>query len=123
MKTMTIDEFHAALKAQGVPHEHLAFRCPMCHTVQSAADLIAAGAGADFEAVEKYIGYSCVGRWTGQKFTAQSKGAGVGCDWTLGGLLKTHVLEVIEPDGRHCPIFEPVSAEEAQAHMRRRAAA
>jgi len=46
MKTMTVEEFHTALKAQGVAsHEHAAFICPMCKTVQSARDLIAAGAG------------------------------------------------------------------------------
>jgi len=65
MNTMTIEEFHEALIAQDVPRDHLAMKCPMCKTVQSAASLIAAGAGADFDAVGKYLGFSCVGRFTG----------------------------------------------------------
>ena len=43
MKNMSLADFHAVLKAQGVPRDHLAFRCPMCQTVQSANDLITAG--------------------------------------------------------------------------------
>lgn len=46
MKTMTFDEFHATLKAQGVNHMNFALKCPMCGTVQSAVDLIQAGADA-----------------------------------------------------------------------------
>ncbi len=65
MQTMTLSEFKAAVQAQGVPHEHIAMKCPMCGTIQSGADLIAAGAGADFDAVEKYVAFSCVGRFTG----------------------------------------------------------
>lgn len=65
MQTMTLDEYKAAVKAQGVPHEHIAMKCPMCGVIQSGADLIAAGAGADFDAVEKYLAFSCVGRFTG----------------------------------------------------------
>lgn len=43
MQTMTLEEFQAALKAQGVPGVYAAMKCPMCQTVQSCADLIAAG--------------------------------------------------------------------------------
>lgn len=124
MKTMTLQEFRETLIAQGVPnHSHFAFKCPMCETVQSGADLIAAGAGADFDAIEKYLAYSCIGRWTGQVFTKKSKGAGLGCNWTLGGLFRTHKLEVITEDGEHHPRFEPASPEEAQAHYQARATA
>jgi len=57
MKTMTLKEFLAALKAQGVPSPKQAFLvCPMCGTLQSADDLIHAGAGATFDEVEKYLG-------------------------------------------------------------------
>lgn len=62
MKTMTLDEFIAACKHQAPRHEDIVFLCPMCRTPQSAKDLIAAGAGSDFDAVEKYLGFSCVGR-------------------------------------------------------------
>jgi hypothetical protein len=116
MNVMTVEEFHAALKAQGVPRDALALRCPMCNTIQSAYDLIAAGAGKDFEAVEKYLGFSCVGRFTGAR-SPRRKPDGHPCDWTLGGLFSAHRLEVITPDGKHHPRFEPATPSEAQAHM------
>lgn len=101
MKTMTLDEFHAALKAQGTERiEDVTFKCPMCGTLQSAQDLIDAGAGTDLDDVERYLAFSCVGRWPSDK----------GCDWTLGGLFKLHELEVVTPDGKHHPRFEPATA-------------
>lgn len=109
MQTMTLDEFHAALKAQGLPIEDVQFRCPRCKTPQSARDLIAAGAGADFDEVEKYLGYSCVGRFDPSQ----------GCNWTLGGLFQLHELEVVTPDGAHHPRFMPLSAPSNEVLMRR----
>ena len=133
MRIIMLGDFITTLHAQGVPsRQHFAFKCPMCETVQSAVDLIAAGAGADFESVEKYLGYSCVGRFTGKTFTKESKGAGVGCDWTLGGAFKMHTLEVFAPgdgtgDTEYHPHFEPASPAEAQAlyikHQKRQQAA
>ena len=122
MQTMTVDEFLGALKAQGVnSHIHFALKCPMCGTVQSAADLIAAGAGADFDAVEKYLGYSCVGRFTGAGSPRKTRD-GKPCNWTLGGLFKVHKLEVVTPDGERHPRFEPATPEEAQANHAKRLA-
>ena len=112
MKTMTIDEFITALKNQGVPQNHVALKCPICGAVQSADDLINAGAGDTFDAVEKYLGFSCVGRFTDA----------AGCDWTLGGLFQCHKLEVVTEDGKRHPRFEPVSADEALAHMQAKSA-
>lgn len=98
---MTVEEFHAALKAQGTDRiEDVTFHCPRCKTLQSAQDLIDAGAGENMDAVEKYVAFSCVGRWSEEK----------GCDWTLGGLFGIHKLEVVTPDGEHHPRFEPVAA-------------
>lgn len=116
MQTMTLDEYKAALKAQGVPHEHIAMKCPMCGVIQSGADLIAAGAGADFDAVEKYLGFSCVGRFTGAG-SPRKKPDGKPCDWTLGGLFRVHKLEVVTPDGKKHPRFELATPAEVQAHM------
>lgn len=122
MQTMTLDEFQAALRAQGVPSEHLAVICPICHTVQSATDLIRAGAGSSMDEVERYLGFSCVGRWTdaGAFHAAKRRRepAKPGCDWTLGGFFHLHRLEVITPDGGHHPRFELATPEQAQAHMR-----
>jgi len=116
MKTMTLDEFQQACKSQGVPgREHIALICPMCGTIQSAHDLISAGAGASFEEVEKYLGFSCVGRFTGAPAPRQRKD-GHACNWTLGGLFQTHKLMVVTPDGRHHPRFEPATTEQAQRH-------
>jgi hypothetical protein len=114
MKTMTLEEFHQAFKAQGVKREDYAMICPMCGTVQSARDLINAGAGPDFDSVETLLGFSCAGRFTGAG--APERDSGNLCNWTLGGLFHTHKLEVITPDGKHHPRFEPATPEQAQAH-------
>lgn len=120
MQTMTVAEFHAALKAQGVSgHEHVAFKCPRCGTIQSGADLVKAGAGADFAAVEKYVAFSCVGRFNRAPPYRAGAEPGAGCDWTLGGLFQLHALEVITDDGERHPRFELATPEEAQAHARR----
>ena len=112
---MTVSEFHDALKAQGQPsHKSVLLKCPMCQTLQSAESLINAGAGDDFEAVEKYLGFSCVGRFTGAS-SPRKKPDGKPCNWTLGGLFQTHKLEVITPDGKRHPHFEVATAAEAQA--------
>lgn len=119
MQTMTLGEFKAALIGQGVPsHEHFALKCPICGTVQSAKDLIRAGAGQTFDDVEKYLGFSCVGRFTGAGAHQPGEPPGRGCNWTLGGLFQLHKLEVVTEDGKHHPRFELATADEAQAHMR-----
>ncbi|ANN78938.1 VVA0879 family protein [Bordetella flabilis] len=115
MNTMTLDEFHAACKAQAKSAEVIVFKCPMCATLQTARELIAADAGPDFDAVERYLGFSCIGRFTGAAGPRRQPD-GLPCDWTLGGLFRTHRLEVITPDGLHHPRFELAMLEEAQAH-------
>ena len=115
IQTMTLKEFHDALKAQGVAsRRHAALKCPMCGTVQSMHSLIQAGAGKTEDDVEKYAGFSCVGRWTGAG-SPRPKPDGEPCNWTLGGLLTLHELEVITPDGQRHPRFAPASPKEAQA--------
>jgi hypothetical protein len=91
----------------------------MCQSIQSGVDLIAAGAGEDFDAVERFLGFSCVGRWTNAG-PYYEKGSAHGCDWTLGGLFQIHELEVVTPDGARHPRFMPVSPEEAKAHRKAR---
>ncbi|WP_295706954.1 VVA0879 family protein [uncultured Brevundimonas sp.] len=123
MRRMTVTEFHAALTAQGVSaREHLALICPLCGVVQSAQDLIDAGAGGDFDSVEPMLGFSCVGRWTGAP--APREGAdGQPCNWTLGGLFRLHQLEILTDDGKAHPRFLPASPEQAQQHEAARVAA
>lgn len=120
---MTLEEYRAAILAQGVPVEHRAFRCPVCGTVQSAADFLKAGL-KDLDEVEKYLGFSCVGRFTGAgPFNKYKKGVnpGRGCDWTLGGLFGLQNLEV-EHEGKRYPRFEVATPEEALEHMKRNTA-
>jgi hypothetical protein len=118
MRTIRVDEFHAELKAQGVrSHEHFAFRCPVCGTIQSSRDLIDAGAGKNFDDVEKFLAFSCVGRWTNAGPYKKSNPAGRGCDWTLGGFFHLHNLTVMAADGKQHPRFELATPEEAQAHQ------
>ncbi len=66
MKTMTIAEFQAVLREQGVSRRaDVAFVCPICKTPQSMQSLINAGVGKTEDEVERYIGFSCIGRFTG----------------------------------------------------------
>ena len=119
MKTMTIEEFHAECKAQGVKsHEHIAVVCPMCQTVQSAQDLMNASAGDDFAEVEDVLGYSCIGRFT-EGGAPRKVPDGKPCNWTLGGLFKLHRLEVVTPDGKHHPRFELATPEQAQQNEKK----
>lgn len=112
---MTIPEFHAALKSQGVSsHEHFAFICPACGTVQSGRDLMKA-TGKPFAEIERHLGFSCIGRFTGAGPVEKKRGGQRGCDWTLGGLLRIHSLEVVDGDERY-PRFALATAEQAQAH-------
>lgn len=116
MQTMTIPEFHAALMAQGMDDRaDMAMICPCCGTVQSARDLIAAGAGQDFDTVGRFLGFSCVGRWTGAG-SPRRKPDGQPCDRTLGGMFRLHKLEVIDSDGVKHPRFEVATPEQAQQH-------
>jgi hypothetical protein len=119
METISLADLHAKLQGQGVSSKnHFAFRCPICSTIQSAQDLIDAGAGINFETVENKIGFSCIGRFTkAGPFKAGSE-PGLGCNWTLGGLFRLHQLEVETPDGTRHPMFRPASPDEAQAHER-----
>ena len=115
-ETLTVNELIERAKAQGVPRDHVAWICPMCGTVQSVQDLIKAGAGATFEDVERLEGFSCVGRFTGAGDPSETKGKGIGCDWTLGGLFSLHRLTVIDERGREHPRFELASPDVVQQH-------
>jgi hypothetical protein len=117
VKTIMLEQWLAEAKAQGVPREHLAFKCPACGTIQSGHDLIKAGAGKTFEDIEPYLAFSCVGRWTHRKPPPETHGTQEGCNWTLGGLFRIHTLEVITPDGKR-PTFELATSQEARDHMK-----
>lgn len=65
-----------------------AFVCPSCKTVQTANDFLELKIKPTD--IERTIAFSCIGRFTKEK----------GCDWTLGGLLQIHELEVVMADGK-----------------------
>jgi len=129
MRTITVDDLQSAWRAQGVPQDHCAVKCPVCGTVQSFADVREAAAKASPEHLRAYFGegpidpllhfgFSCVGRFNGQPgWKEPGWQEGKGCNWTLGGFFHAHRLEVISPDGEKHPYFEPATPEEAQAHL------
>ena len=96
MNTMKLSEFRETCKKHWPESAaEIEFICPSCKTVQSANDLIKAGAGDSFDDINKYLGFSCVGRWDEKQ----------GCNWTLGGLFKIHELEIVDDesgDARPC---------------------
>jgi hypothetical protein len=113
------EEFLQRLKTQGVSREHLALVCPICGTVQSMASLIKAGAAPD--KVDGDFGFSCEGRFSragpwpsvsAETEKAKQRRLVRGCDWTLGGLLHLHRLEVMTADGPR-PCFELATPEQA----------
>jgi hypothetical protein len=121
MKRMTQDEFLETCKAQfpgpePVLPRHWAFVCPVCRTVQSMESLRRAGVRPDD--ADKFLAFSCVGRWTGAGEHPSNGKPGRGCNWSLGGLFSIHKLEVVL-DGGVRPAFEPASAEQAQELLRR----
>lgn len=116
MKSMTLEEYRRACVGQGVAKSiDVAMICPMCQTVQSARDLIAAGAGQTLDDVEKYLGFSCFGRFKNAG-APRKKPDGNPCNWTLGGLFSMHKLEVVTPDGERHPRFELATPAQEQAH-------
>lgn len=112
---ISFEEWNKRLDAQGQKLAHLAFKCPICGTVQSMTSLRKAGVPDD--KLDTYLGFSCEGRWTnaGPWDSKKPERAAIrGCDWTLGGLFRLHKLE-IEKDGETHPMFEIASVEEAAA--------
>ncbi|ATC34079.1 hypothetical protein CA606_18055 [Caulobacter vibrioides] len=115
-EVITVQELHARFKAQDVGERRfIAMKCPICGTVQNMQSLLTAGAGETEDQVERYIGFSCVGRWTNAGPHKRGEPPGRGCDWTLGGLFKLHKLEVVNARGRREPYFEIATQEEAKA--------
>lgn len=115
MKRMTLEEFQAACKAQASSGELTTVKCPMCRTLQNGYDFINAGAGKNWGEVSRFLGFSCLGRFTGAE-SPRREADGKPCNWTLGGLLQTHRFVVVTPDGKEHPHFELVTKEEADAH-------
>ena len=94
MKQMSLKEFQAKCSEHWPSIMDVEFICPACETIQTGHDLVEAGAGKDYDEVNGLLGFSCIGR-----FNNKAKG----CDWTLGGLLQLHTLELTDGhDTRPC---------------------
>lgn len=114
-QTITQDEFLAEARRRFGPNvRDWKFVCPACGTVQSVQQLL--DAGVPKEKIDGVIGFSCIGRFTGQGdagIAAKHRGENwqKGCNWTLGGLLQIHGLEVLI-DGKPRPTFNLAEATE-----------
>ena len=91
------------------------FVCPACKTPQSAEDFYRAGFKPGKGEVNKYLGFSCIGRFTGAGPHKPGEAPGRGCDWTLGGLLHIHTVEIVMDGGKKHAVFEFAEAQEAKA--------
>jgi hypothetical protein len=118
-KQIKVIDFIAEAKRRfGEDPKHWKFECPMCGTAQSAADLLATGKFVPGSGeVNKYLGFSCIGRFTGQGdagIAAKNKGENwdKGCNWTLGGLLRLHAVELVDDAGETHPHFDLAPAAE-----------
>lgn len=117
MIEVTLEEYQKSLRDQGADSElDYVFVCPLCETMQTARELIEAGAGKTFDDVEGYLGFSCIGRWKGAK-TPRKVPDGLPCNWSLGGLFKAHKMVVVTPDGNKFPRFRAATPEEAKSHL------
>lgn len=115
---MTVEEFKVeARKRFGEKARTWKYVCPMCGTIQSGQQvwdaLINQNSGKEVEinTVLSSLGFCCIGRYTGQGdegIAAHGRGEkwDKGCNWTLGGLLRLHTLEIVMPDGKRIPSFE-----------------
>ena len=95
MNVVKLEDFkRMAIERFGADNRKWKFVCPMCNTVQSAEDLVKAGAPDDDD-LNGYVGFSCIGRFDDKQ----------GCNWTLGGLFRFHKLEIETEDGVRHPRF------------------
>ena len=119
MQTLTIEEFYLLCKQQADSPLDTVVICPACKTMQSGRDFI--DAGVEHDSMRKVLGFNCVGRYTGAH-SARKVPDGKPCNWTLGGLLQIHTLEVVDAEGVKRPHFELASVGAAKYHRDHRAA-
>ena len=118
-ETLSREELAQRLRAQGVPREHLAFRCWRCGTVQSLTSF--ALAGVDAFTAERQIGYSCVGRHTGAGGwdpSSPTRALTPRCDWSISEFPGAAGLRIVE-GARAFWAFAVATPDEARALMAR----
>lgn len=90
------DDWIAELKKRfGNDAKNWAFKCPQCGHIQTIQDFI----DHKIDEPESKVMFSCIGRYV----------KNIGCDWTLGGLLKIHTYSVF-CNGKVSPVFEMADA-------------
>jgi len=96
MKTLTIEQWKEKGKELfGDDMKYWEFKCSNCGHVQSVKSVLIHNNSLDVEKIKEWITCNCEGRYT----------EGIGCNWSLFGLLHNHTLEVIY-NGKNVPCFE-----------------
>ena len=98
-KIIKVDDWLAALTGRFGEAKNWKFVCPICGHVQSVQDFIDAGADAN------HAYFNCIGRYKN----------GVGCDYTLGGLIKVSSTAIIADDYNIVSVFEMAENEDKDA--------
>ncbi|HBZ67561.1 MAG TPA: hypothetical protein DEO70_12055 [Bacteroidales bacterium] len=94
------DDWISALKARfGDDPKLWAFKCPACGNIQTIQDFL----DHNIETPEKKVYFNCIGRYIN----------GIGCNWSLGGLLKIHTCTVIK-DAQPFPVFKMATIDESE---------
>ena len=112
-KRYTVAEWLAEATRRFGPHgRDWKFVCPICGTVASGADYVAAG--LTLQQAEGQIAFSCIGRSLPAPRRAFGEGGtGAGpCDYTTGGLLNVSPITIVDEDGKEHRRF--AFAEETQ---------
>ncbi len=103
--------FDEAVRRLGDNQNHWEFICPACGFVQSVDTFRGLTDLAD-DQIEKYIGFSCVGRWLKEGEPREAFGRGLGpCNYAGGGLIGLNRIAV-EHEGKVTPVFAFAAAEE-----------
>ena len=86
------------------------FKCPICHTIQTAKDFV--NAGLSKEEASTSIAQECIGRYLPEKqkaFGDRKKDKfvkGVPCNYAGYGLFKLNPIEIIMDDGTKYQAFD-----------------
>ena len=82
-----------AKKRFGMDATKWKFVCVACGHVQSMSSVMDTDPDQSVDSVQEWINFSCEGRFN----------KGHGCNWTLGGLMQLHPVEVAK-DGEEKPV-------------------
>lgn len=98
-KILKVDDWRRILTEKFGDARNWRFVCPICGHTQSVQDFIDAGADANS------VYFNCIGRYK----------SGVGCNYTLGGLIKSSNTAIIADDYNIVSVFEMADNENKNA--------